>query len=74
MPVGWSNTIPDPKYILVDCLMLNLISAKDLEVTINNKLSLNARVSIITCKANARGYLIHKYFISRIIESLVRRS
>ena len=65
MRVGRSNIIPDPKYSLGDCLLPNLTSAKDLEVTIDNKLNFNAHISIITGRAHARAYLIHKCFISR---------
>ena len=49
-----------------------MTSAKDLEGTIDNKLNFNAHISIITSRAHARAYLIHKYFISRNTQSLVR--
>ena len=74
MQVGRPNTISYPKFILGDCLLPNRISAKDLGVTINNKLNFNAHVSIITGKAHARAYSIHKCFISRNTQSLVRGS
>ena len=38
MQVGRSNTIPDHKYSLGDCLLPNLTFVKDLGVTIDNKL------------------------------------
>ena len=74
MQVRWSNIIPDPKYSLGDCLLPKLTSAKDLGVTIDNKLNFNAHISINTGKAHARAYLIHKSFISRNTLSLVRDS
>ena len=50
MQVSRSNTISDldPKYTLNDCLSPNLTSAKDLEVTIDDKLNFNTHDSIIT--------------------------
>ena len=72
MRVGRSNIISDPKYSLGDCLLHNLTTAKDLGVTIDNKPHFNARISIITGRAHARAYLIHKCFISRNTQSLVR--
>ena len=72
MQVGRSNIIPDPKYILGDCLLPNFTSAKDLGVTIDNKLQFNAHTSIIIGRAHARAYLIHKCFIFRNTQSLVR--
>ena len=65
MLVGRSNTIPDPKDSLGDCLLPNLTYAKDLRVNIDNKLIFNAHVSIITGRVHARVYLIHKCFNSR---------
>ena len=46
MQVNRSNTIPEPKYSLDDCLLPNLISAKDLGITIDNKLNFNAYMPI----------------------------
>ena len=63
MRVGRPNIIPDPTYSLGDCLLPNMTSAKDLEVTIDKKLHFNAHISIITGRAHARAYLIHKCFI-----------
>ena len=72
MRVVRPNIILDHKYSLGDCLLPNLTTAKDLGVTIDNKLHFNAHISIITCRAHARAYLIHKCFISRNTQSLVR--
>ena len=69
---GRSNTIPGPKDSLGDCLLPVLTSANDLGVNIDNKLNFNAHVSIITGRAHARVYLIHKCFISRNTQSFVR--
>ena len=49
-------------------LIAQLNSAKDLGVTINNKLNLNAHISVMT----GRAYFIHKCFISRNAQSLVQ--
>ena len=65
MQVGRSNTIPDPKYSLDDCLLPNLTTAKDLGVTIDNKLNFNANIFMITGRAHIRAYLINNCFISR---------
>ena len=70
--VGRPNIIPDPKYSLGNCLLPNLTSAKDLGVTIYNKLHFNAHIFINIGRAHARVYLIHKCFISRNTQSLVR--
>ena len=48
MQVGWSNTIPDPKYALSDCLLPSLTFAKDVVVT--KKFSFTAHISIIKVK------------------------
>ena len=72
MQVGRFNTIPDPKYALGGCLLSNLTSARDLGVTIDNKLSFNAHVSIITGRAHAYAYLFHTCFISKNTQSLVQ--
>ena len=72
LQLGRSDTIPDAKYTLGDRLSLNLTSAKDMKVTIDNKLSFNAHVFIITGKARARAYLIHKCFVFKDTKSLVR--
>ena len=72
MQIGRSNTIPDPKYTLVDCLLPNLTSAEDLGV-IDFKLNFNTHISIITGIAHARAYLSHKCCIFRNTQSLVRR-
>ena len=47
MQVGRSNTILNPKYTLGDCLLPNMTSVKDLEVTIDNQLNFNTHVFII---------------------------
>ena len=44
MQVGRSNTIPDTKYSIGYCLLPNLTSAKDLGVTIDNKLNFTAHI------------------------------
>ena len=72
MQIGRSKTIPDLKNSRDDCVLPNLTSAKDMEVTIDNKINFNAHVSIITGNAHARAHSIHKYFISRNTQSLVR--
>ena len=72
MRVGRSNTIPDHNYSIDDCFLHNLTFAKDLVVTIDSKLNFNANLSMITGKAHARACLIHKSFISRNTQSLVR--
>ena len=74
MQDGRSNTIQDPRYILGDCLLFNLTTAKDLEITIDNKLNCNIHISIITCRAHARAYLMRMCFISGNTQSLVRGS
>ena len=73
MQVGRFNTIPDPKYNVGDCLLHNLTSARDLGDTIDNTLNFTAHISFITSRAQARAYVIHKCFISRNTQSLVRR-
>ena len=72
MQIGQSNSIPVHTYALVHCLFPILTFAKDLGVTIDNKLNFNARISIITGKAHARAYLIYRCLISKNTKSLVR--
>ena len=73
MQVGRPNTIPDPKYSLGDCLLPNLISAKDLGVTIDNKLNFNAHISIITGRTHARAYISAVVRILRETHSQIRQ-
>ena len=67
------SKLADPKYSLGDCLLPNLTSTKDLEVTIDNRLHFYEHISIITGRARARAYMIHKCYIYRNTQPLVRR-
>ena len=66
------STAPSRDYTLADCIIPTCEAVKDLGVTVDCDLKFTLHINNIAARAHSRANLIHKCFVSRDRESLLR--
>jgi len=66
------HTVPSCEYTLAECVIPTHDTVKDLGVTVDSDLKFTLHINNLAARAHSRANLIHKCFVSKDRDSLLR--